>query len=205
MANNLGGNMIVGLDIGTSKVVAIVGEINAEGGLNIVGIGRHRSRGFVRADDQDPFAEGLQRRHAIEDETPQEHAQEEDAGCGQEGTVRNGKTRQHQVEQRDENGRRADGLQHPDDDFAARAHNRQVIQVVVVEAQEAQDRHDSPLARRRDQIVGRPVYVRDKCRRSENHQQLAGEDGQVSLRNVPIEHTHGRESYSAGLRSYAPA
>src|SRR5690349_18276297 len=46
MANNLGGNMIVGLDIGTSKVVAIVGEINAEGGLNIVGIGRHRSRGL---------------------------------------------------------------------------------------------------------------------------------------------------------------
>jgi cell division protein FtsA len=46
MANNLGGNMIVGLDIGTSKVVAIVGEVNAEGGLNIVGIGRHRSRGL---------------------------------------------------------------------------------------------------------------------------------------------------------------
>jgi cell division protein FtsA len=46
MANNTGGNMIVGLDIGTSKVVAIVGEINAEGGLNIVGIGRHRSRGL---------------------------------------------------------------------------------------------------------------------------------------------------------------
>ncbi len=46
MANNSSGNMIVGLDIGTSKVVAIVGEINAEGGLNIVGIGRHRSRGL---------------------------------------------------------------------------------------------------------------------------------------------------------------
>ncbi len=46
MANNSSGNMIVGLDIGTSKVLAIVGEINAEGGLNIVGIGRHRSRGL---------------------------------------------------------------------------------------------------------------------------------------------------------------
>ena len=41
MSNLSGGNMIVGLDIGTSKVVAIVGEINEEGGLNIVGIGRH--------------------------------------------------------------------------------------------------------------------------------------------------------------------
>ncbi|MDY6984236.1 MAG: cell division protein FtsA, partial [Pseudomonadota bacterium] len=48
MANDTGGNMIVGLDIGTSKVVAIVGEINADGGLNIVGIGRHRSRGLKK-------------------------------------------------------------------------------------------------------------------------------------------------------------
>ena len=48
MSNPSGGNMIVGLDIGTSKVVAIVGEINAEGGLNIVGIGRHRSRGLKK-------------------------------------------------------------------------------------------------------------------------------------------------------------
>jgi cell division protein FtsA len=46
MANSASGNMIVGLDIGTSKVVAIVGEINADGGLNIIGIGRHRSRGL---------------------------------------------------------------------------------------------------------------------------------------------------------------
>jgi len=48
MSNLSSGNMIVGLDIGTSKVVAIVGEINAEGGLNIVGIGRHRSRGLKK-------------------------------------------------------------------------------------------------------------------------------------------------------------
>ena len=41
-------NMIVGLDIGTSKVVAIVGEIKADGGLNIVGIGSHRSRGLKK-------------------------------------------------------------------------------------------------------------------------------------------------------------
>jgi len=48
MSNLSSGNMIVGLDIGTSKVVAIVGEINEEGGLNIVGIGRHKSRGLKK-------------------------------------------------------------------------------------------------------------------------------------------------------------
>jgi cell division protein FtsA len=41
-------NMIVGLDIGTSKVVAIVGELKADGSLNIVGIGSHRSRGLKK-------------------------------------------------------------------------------------------------------------------------------------------------------------
>ena len=40
--------MIVGLDIGTSKVVAIVGEINAEGTVDIVGIGSHPSRGLKK-------------------------------------------------------------------------------------------------------------------------------------------------------------
>lgn len=41
-------NMIVGLDIGTSKVVAIVGEVKADASLNIVGIGSHRSRGLKK-------------------------------------------------------------------------------------------------------------------------------------------------------------
>ncbi len=40
--------MIVGLDIGTSKVVAIVGEIAPDGELEIVGIGTHRSSGLKK-------------------------------------------------------------------------------------------------------------------------------------------------------------
>lgn len=41
-------NLIVGLDIGTSKVVAIVGEINVENGIEIIGIGSHPSRGLKK-------------------------------------------------------------------------------------------------------------------------------------------------------------
>ena len=41
-------NLIVGLDIGTSKVVAIVGEINDEGDIEVVGIGSHPSRGIKK-------------------------------------------------------------------------------------------------------------------------------------------------------------
>ncbi|HWS02410.1 MAG TPA: cell division protein FtsA [Gammaproteobacteria bacterium] len=41
-------NMIVGLDIGTSKVVAIVGEIAPEGAIEIIGIGSQPSRGMKK-------------------------------------------------------------------------------------------------------------------------------------------------------------
>ena len=40
--------MIVGLDIGTSKVVAIVGEVNDEGEIEIIGLGSHPSSGMKK-------------------------------------------------------------------------------------------------------------------------------------------------------------
>ena len=42
------GNLIVGLDIGTSKVVAIVGEISQDGQIEVIGIGSHTSKGLKR-------------------------------------------------------------------------------------------------------------------------------------------------------------
>ncbi|MGI9307675.1 MAG: cell division protein FtsA, partial [Gammaproteobacteria bacterium] len=40
--------LIVGLDIGTSKVVAIVGELQDDGELEVIGFGIHASRGLKR-------------------------------------------------------------------------------------------------------------------------------------------------------------
>lgn len=48
MSNLPVGKMIVGLDIGTSKVVAIVGEQNDEGDIEIIGIGSHPSNGLKK-------------------------------------------------------------------------------------------------------------------------------------------------------------
>jgi cell division protein FtsA len=48
MAHSSESNMIVGLDIGTSKVVAIVGEVSPEGDLSVVGLGSHRSNGLKK-------------------------------------------------------------------------------------------------------------------------------------------------------------
>ena len=41
-------NLIVGLDIGTSKIAAIVGEVSDSGDIEIIGIGHHRSRGLKK-------------------------------------------------------------------------------------------------------------------------------------------------------------
>ena len=40
--------LLVGLDIGTSKVVTIVGELSSENALEVIGIGSHPSRGLKR-------------------------------------------------------------------------------------------------------------------------------------------------------------
>ena len=41
-------NLIVGLDIGTSKVVALVGEIGADGSIELLGLGSQPSRGLKK-------------------------------------------------------------------------------------------------------------------------------------------------------------
>jgi cell division protein FtsA len=48
MTGSTGNRMIVGLDIGTSKVVSIVGEVSPEGSVEIIGIGSHPSRGLKK-------------------------------------------------------------------------------------------------------------------------------------------------------------
>ncbi len=45
MAKQKGGEIVVGLDIGTTKICAIVGEISDEG-IDIIGIGTHPSKGL---------------------------------------------------------------------------------------------------------------------------------------------------------------
>jgi len=41
-------NLVVGLDIGTSKVLAIVGEVTATGEVEVIGVGHHPSRGMKK-------------------------------------------------------------------------------------------------------------------------------------------------------------
>lgn len=49
-------SIIVGLEIGTSKICAVVGEMNDEGALNIIGIGQSPSRGVRKGEIVDAAA-----------------------------------------------------------------------------------------------------------------------------------------------------
>jgi len=61
--------IIVGLEIGTSKVCAVVGDLNAEGHLNIVGLGQSKSRGVRKGEICDaPMAEEDVRNAIVEAE-----------------------------------------------------------------------------------------------------------------------------------------
>lgn len=48
MAKKIEKNIITGLDIGTSKIIALIGEVTSDGTIEIIGIGRHPSRGLKR-------------------------------------------------------------------------------------------------------------------------------------------------------------
>ena len=48
MARKSERNLIVGLDIGTSKVAAIVGELSSDGSIEVIGIGTTASRGLKK-------------------------------------------------------------------------------------------------------------------------------------------------------------
>jgi cell division protein FtsA len=58
-------NIIVGLELGTSKICAVVGELNENGVLNIVGVGQARSRGVRKGEIVDAVAAEEDVRNAI--------------------------------------------------------------------------------------------------------------------------------------------
>src|ERR1700685_2617556 len=62
-------NIIVGLEIGTSKICAVVGEQNTDGTLNIVGLGQSPARGMRKGEIVDAaLAEECVRNAVVEAE-----------------------------------------------------------------------------------------------------------------------------------------
>jgi len=58
-------NIIAGLEIGTSKICVVVGEQNADGALNIIGLGQSRSNGVRKGEIINPEQVEEDLRHAV--------------------------------------------------------------------------------------------------------------------------------------------
>lgn len=58
-------NVIVGLETGTSKICAVVGEVATNGALNIIGVGQAKSRGVRKGEIVDPSLAEEDIRNAI--------------------------------------------------------------------------------------------------------------------------------------------
>lgn len=67
MAKRSAKELLVGLDIGTSKVVAMVGEMTPDGKLEVVGVGSHPSKGLSRGVVVDIEATTQSIRRAVEE------------------------------------------------------------------------------------------------------------------------------------------
>ena len=67
MVKKMDKNLIVALDIGTSKIVAIVGEISNDNVIEIIGLGSHKSRGLRRGVVVDIESTTLAIQRAIEE------------------------------------------------------------------------------------------------------------------------------------------
>ncbi len=63
MAKDENEKIVVGLDIGTTKICCVIGEVNDSGGINIIGIGNSVSRGLKRGIvvDIEPTAEAIKK------------------------------------------------------------------------------------------------------------------------------------------------
>jgi cell division protein FtsA len=60
-------NIVVGLEIGTHKICAAVGEMNDDGGVNIIGLGQAKSNGVRKGEICDPEKVEIELRTAIDE------------------------------------------------------------------------------------------------------------------------------------------
>ena len=60
-------SLVVGLDVGTSKIVAIVGESQPDGSVEVIGIGSHPSSGLKRGVVVDMTSTELGIQRAVEE------------------------------------------------------------------------------------------------------------------------------------------
>ena len=154
--------------------------------------------------DKDVLFEMRIAREAFEREPPERNSDKQQPEGGQENAAADdhGRHQNRDNSQCDRGG--AGGLQHADEQLGPRVHDRQVVQIVVIEAELAHrgDQHDLPQAAHR--VVQRAVHLRRHEERSRDQHRFESEGRQSPCGDLTVEHLHARSSpwfvrYSASL------
>jgi hypothetical protein len=126
----------------------------------------------------------------IEQQAPAENSDQEDEERGDEDAVADHQRRDGEVERPQDDRGRTGRLQQPDDELAVRVNEREIVEIVVIEAELTDDGHQNDLP----EIAGQLSSLKacGQRHRSEDQQQLAGEDGEAAGGDVAIEELHDR-------------
>ena len=155
-------------------------------------LARDLARRFAGADKQDALLIELEgARDAVEGEPPAEDGDEKDEQRRDEGAVPDHQLRHREIERREQDRCGPHGLEQPDYQFAVRVDQRQVVEVVVIQTQLADQRDHQHLP----QVAGeirRALESRRERHRPEDQQQFAAEHRQAARRDVPVEQLHRR-------------
>ena len=142
------------------------------------------------ADDQHALLEMRIVREAVEGEPPGQHGHDEHAERGDEGARVEHQRREDDAGEREDDRRGARRLEQTDDQLAVRVDDREVVEIVVVEAQLAQRGDGGDLPQRRGAVEA-AVDARRQRHRPRDQHDLEAEDRQAANRYVPIEDLHG--------------
>ena len=155
-------------------------------------LARDLARRVAGADKQQPLLELQRSGDAVEGQAPAENRDQEDEQRRDEDAVPDHQVGVDEVERREHDRRGPRGLQQADDQLAAGVDDGQIIEVVVVQAELADQRDEHDLPEVGGQ-VGRVLEQGGERDRSKDQQQLGGEHRQAARRYVSVEELHGPE------------
>ncbi len=153
-------------------------------------LARHCAGGAAGADDQDPLFEVARVGNAVEHDAPGEHRDEEQAEGRDDDAAAQVEGRHGDVQAREDDGRGAGRLQEPDDEFATRLHQRQVVEVVVVQGELAHHCREACLPQHGGRVGRGVVQAHGSGDRAEDQQDLARECRHAARRDRPLEQCH---------------
>ena len=139
-------------------------------------------------------------RQTVECKPPGQHGDDEQAQRRHERPRIEGDRRNRHPGNGNEDGRGTRSLQEPHDQLPPRLDDREVVQIVVIEGELAECRHDHEPPQKRPRAAD-AVDLPGQGDRTGDQHDLEGKDGQAASRDVAVENLHDVALPPTSLRS----